>query len=114
MTPLEAQELRIEPTAEEPAELPEEPDRPGPGQSQLLREILDQLRSMQKAEVFSEFSVMRLLAGVVQVFVLFCLLMALWFLMTPDRQDNNIFMALGFATVLQAMALTFYVMQSRR
>lgn len=114
VTQREAEELRIEPAEEEPAPAIEEPRRPSTEEPQLLREILDQLRQMQKHEMFGEFSVMRLLAGVVQIFVLFCLLLALWFLMTPDRQDNNIFMALGFGTVLQVMALTFYIMQDRR
>ena len=33
--------------------------------------------------------------GIVQVFVPFCLLLALWFLMGTNRQDNNVFVALG-------------------
>jgi len=80
---------------------------------QLLTDILGQLRRMQKHQMFGEFSLMRLLAGVVQVFVPFCLLLALWFLM-GSRPDNSIFLALAFAAVLQLMALTFYVMHDRR
>ncbi len=76
----------------------------------LLGDILIQLKNMQRTEMFHEFSVMRLLAGVVQVLVLFCLLVTVWFLMSPTRQDNLVFMALGFAIVLQIMALTFYTM----
>jgi hypothetical protein len=79
-----------------------------------LAEILEQLKRMQRAEAFAEFSIMRLLAGIVQVFVLFCLVLAIWFLMSPDRQVTPIFLALGFGTVLQLMALTFYIMQDRR
>lgn len=82
---------------------------------QLLAGILEQLRRMQKAEMFvAEFSLLRLLAGVVQVFVPFCLLLALWFLMGTNQQDNRVFLALGFAAVLQMMALTFYMMNGRR
>ena len=81
---------------------------------QLLTSILEQLRRMQKKEMFGEFSLMRLLAGIVQVFVPFCLLLALWFLTGSRRQDNNVFLALGFAAVLQVMALTFYIMHGRR
>jgi len=81
---------------------------------QLLAGILEQLRRMQKAQMFpAEFSLLRLLAGIVQVFVPFCLLLAFWFLMGTHRQDNNVFTALGFAAVLQMMALTFYLMQGR-
>lgn len=81
---------------------------------QILTSILEQLRRMQKTEMFGEFSLMRLLAGAVQVFVPFCLLLAFWFLLGSRRQDNNVFVALGFAAVLQVMALTFYIMNGRR
>ncbi|MCU0915824.1 MAG: HAD family hydrolase [Planctomycetes bacterium] len=81
---------------------------------ELLGDILEQLRRMQKREMFGEFSLMRLLAGILQVFVPFCLLLALWFLMGARRQDDSILLALAFAAVLQLMALTFYIMQGRR
>lgn len=94
----------------------------GPAQSaanarieELLAGILEQLRGMRKSEMFiAEFSLLRLIAGVIQVFVPFCLLMAVWFLMGTTRHDNNTFVALGFAIALQMMALTFYVMHGRR
>jgi hypothetical protein len=57
---------------------------------------------------------MRLMAGMVQVIVLFCLLVTIWFLMSPTRVDNSVFMALGFAIVFQLMALTFYLMQGKK
>jgi D-glycero-D-manno-heptose 1,7-bisphosphate phosphatase len=80
----------------------------------LLAGILEQLRRMQKTEMFGEFSLLRVLAGLTQVFVPFCLLLALWFLMSASRQDSNVFVALGFAAVLQLMALTFYLMHGQR
>jgi len=92
-----------------------QPAAAGARTDQLLAGILEQLRRMQKAQMFTaEFSLLRLLAGIVQVFVPFCLLLALWFLMGARRQDNNVFVALGFGAVLQMMALTFYLMQGRR
>jgi len=91
---------------------------PGPAPArtetdQLLASILEQLRRMHKREAFGEFSLIRLLAGVVQVFVPFCLLLALWFLMGSRRQDSNVLLALGFAAVLQLMALAFYLMRGK-
>lgn len=80
----------------------------------LLGDILAQLKSAQREEMFHEFSVMRLMAGVVQVIVLFCLLVTIWFLMSPNRQDNLVFMSLGFAILFQLMALTFYTMHGRK
>ncbi len=81
---------------------------------QLLVEIIGQLKTMQRAEMFSEFSIMRLMAGIVQIIVLFCLLITIWFLMSPESQSNSIFIALGFAIVFQLMSLTFYIMHNRK
>jgi D,D-heptose 1,7-bisphosphate phosphatase len=86
----------------------------GEKSEQLLGSILEQLRRMERAEMFGEFSTMRLLAGIVQILVLFCLLMAIWFLTSPTGRGNAVSIALGFAAVLQLMSLTFYVMQGRK
>jgi len=93
---------------------PAEPQIPADKTEQLLSSILGQLKSMQRTEMFGEFSVMRLMAGIVQIVVLFCLLVTVWFLMSPDRQDNSVFIALGFAIVFQLMTLTFYIMQGKK
>ena len=122
----ESPELEIQPTKlkiqpSEPKTQPSEPktqqseqDIPAGKTEELLSSILGQLKSMQRAEMFGEFSIMRLLAGVIQIIVLFCLLVTVWFLMSPDRQDNMVFIALGFAIVFQLMTLTFYIMQGRK
>ncbi len=81
---------------------------------QLLESILSHVKSMQRADMFGEFSMIRFMAGVVQVIVLLCLLLTIWFLMGPNRQDNAVFISLGFAMVLQVMSLTFYIMQRRK
>jgi len=114
VTAIEAEELRIEPVQVESAPSADEPVLADQGTPQLLTEILEQLKRMEKTEIFGEFSIMRLLAGIVQVFVVFCLLMALWYMMRPDGQTTAMFTALGFGVVLQTMALTFYIMQGRR
>lgn len=81
---------------------------------QLLNSILRQLRSMHRTDMFGEFSIMKLTAGIVQFIVLGCLLITIWFLMGPKRQDNAIFISLGFAMVLQVMSLTLYMMHGRK
>ena len=98
----------------EPQTHPSKQEIPADRTQQLLNNILGQLKSMQRTEMFSEFSIMRLMAGVVQMVVLFCLLITVWFLMSPSRQDSPVFIALGFAIVFQLMALTFYMMQGKR
>jgi D-glycero-D-manno-heptose 1,7-bisphosphate phosphatase len=101
-------------TPEPKTQPPSEPQIPTDKTEELLSSILGQLKSMQRAEMFGEFSIMRLLAGIVQIVVLFCLLVTVWFLMSPDRQDNLVFIALGFAIVFQLMTLTFYIMQGKK
>ncbi len=80
----------------------------------LLQDILDQLKTMERSQIFTDFSVTRLLAGAIQIIALFCLLISLWLLMSPDRQTNSILIALGFAVFLQLMSLTLYMMQGRK
>ena len=80
----------------------------------LLTEIIEQLKKMQRENMFSEFSIMRLLAGIIQILVLFCILATIWFLMGDESKNDSVFISLGFAVVLQLMALTFYIMQGRK
>ncbi|MCX5635010.1 MAG: HAD family hydrolase [Planctomycetota bacterium] len=81
---------------------------------QLLETILTHLKGVQRAQKFTDFSMMGMLAGFIQIAVLFCLLVSIYFLMNPPRQDNSILISLGFAVVFQLMALTFYLMHSRK
>jgi len=101
-------------TFEPQTQPPAEQQIPADKTEALLSSILGQLKSMQRAEMFGEFSIMRLMAGIVQIIVLFCLLVTVWFLMSPERQDNSVFIALGFAIVFQLMTLTFYIMQGKK
>ncbi len=112
--------LRTKPAPPPEMEQPEhetqspEPQAVAGRTEELLTGILTQLKSMQRDEMFGEFSVMRLIAGVMQIVVLFCLLVTIWFLMSPTRQESSVFITLGFAVVFQLMALTFYIMQGRK
>jgi D-glycero-D-manno-heptose 1,7-bisphosphate phosphatase len=81
---------------------------------QLLISILDQLKGIRRAEIFDEFSLTKLIAGVLQVIVLFCILITVWFMMSPTSRSNSVMIALGFAILIQLMALTFYIMQGRK
>jgi len=81
---------------------------------QLLRDIRERLKNMQRREMFGEFSVMRLLAGIVQIIALFCLVICIWLLLAPERDNPSVFIALGLALLFQLMSLSFYSMQDRR
>jgi len=101
-------------TDHQPAQNTQPPPAQPTTQEQLLTEILEQLRRNQRAQMFAEFSVTRLIAGIVQVIVLFCLLISIWLLMSPARQSDALMIALGFALVFQVMALTFFIMQGQK
>lgn len=77
----------------------------------LLEEIKLLLKSRNRAEQYAEFSAFRLLAGVMQAAVLFCLVIAIWYKLAPSGSDSAVFTAIGFAIVLQLMSLTFFIMQ---
>ena len=125
---LHTEEQQLQPEPEEPQTLPTEEEIPGDRTepstnftnsfevekiSAGLNSVLKQLKSMQRTDMFGEFSIMRLMAGIIQIIVLFCLFLSILFLMA-NRQDNSIFIALGFAMVLQVMSLTFYIMHGRK
>jgi len=119
--PNEAQAVsdRVEQSAP-PAEEKRQTQEPAANRSmsrnseQILKGILDQLKIMQRDNMFGEFSTLRMLAAIVQTLVFFCLLASAWFLIDPNRTDSAVFISLGFAMILQLMALTFYMMQGRK
>ena len=78
--------------------------------------ILNELKALRRNDMFGDFSLMRLMAGIVQIVVLLCLLISVWILMNPVKPDSSdsVLITLGFAGVLQIMALTFYMMQGRK
>jgi D-glycero-D-manno-heptose 1,7-bisphosphate phosphatase len=107
-------EIQPAPHSEDPNTIPAGQNISSDRIELLLDSILGQLRTMQRNDMFGEFSIMRLLAGILQVAVLFCLLISIGLLMRPTAQDSSVLIALGFAIVLQLMSLTFYIMQKRK
>ncbi|UCC22640.1 MAG: HAD family hydrolase [Planctomycetota bacterium] len=107
-------EIQSPPRPQEPKTIPAAQNIPGDRIELLLDSILAQLRSMQRTEMFGEFSISRLIAGILQVTVLFCLLVSIGLLMRPTTQHSSVLISLGFAMVLQLMSLTFYIMQKRK
>ena len=81
---------------------------------ELLGDILEQLRRNQRTEMFSDFSIMRWMSGLAQVIALFCLLICIWFLLSPTKQIDSILISLGFTLVFQIMALTFFTMHGHK
>jgi D-glycero-D-manno-heptose 1,7-bisphosphate phosphatase len=94
---------------------PDQPVQPQsmeqPATERLLSNILEQIKLMQRSNLFGEFSITRLIAGIAQGLVFLCLLVSVWFLTSPTKQFNNVLISIAFAILLQLMALTFYVMR---
>jgi len=103
-----------QPETTQPETAPKEQKNSSDRVEQLLNSILGQLKGMQRDHIFGEFSIMRLIAGIVQIIVLFCLLISIWFLMSPTKQVDSVLITLGFAILLQLMSLTFYIMHGRK
>lgn len=82
--------------------------------SDYLRKIHEELKKLNREEVFTEFSLIRVLAGALQVIAGFCILLGLWFIMSPANSTGKAEMALWFAIALQLTALTLYMMQDRK
>jgi D-glycero-D-manno-heptose 1,7-bisphosphate phosphatase len=97
-------EIQIEPSP--PAETPVASNKT----EQLLEDIKLLLKNHQRNEQFSEFSAMKLIAGVLQVLVLFCLVVAVWYKLSPTGKDNAVLTAIGFAITFQLITLTLYIM----
>ena len=94
-------------------EVPEHPSMHTDRTEQLLENVIKLLRTSHREEMFTDFSLGKLLAGCLQIVVVFCLLISLWFLMSTSRNVNAIMISLAFAIVFQLMALTFYIMQRK-
>jgi D-glycero-D-manno-heptose 1,7-bisphosphate phosphatase len=80
---------------------------------ELLEEAVKHLKGIHQQGLFEEFSAMKLIAGVLQMIVLFCTLMAGWLWLSSTEPGEGVFVALGFGILFQLMALTLYVMQGR-
>jgi D,D-heptose 1,7-bisphosphate phosphatase len=80
---------------------------------ELLEEAVRHLKGIHQQGLFEEFSALKLIAGVLQMLVLFCLLMAGWLWLSSTKINDGVFVALGFGILFQLMALTLHVMQGR-
>jgi len=80
----------------------------------VLEDVMRHLRKVDRMNMYDEFSLMKLLAGVIQVVVIFLLLLSIWFLMDPTRTTTAVHTVLGYAAVLQLMVIAFHMMRDRK
>jgi D,D-heptose 1,7-bisphosphate phosphatase len=112
--PAAPQQITLPQQQAEPQQLVPRQPAEKPTTEQLLSNILEQIKKMQRNSMFGEFSITRFVAGVAQGLVFLCLLVSVWFLMAPAKQSNPLLISIGFAVLLQLMALTFYMMRGTR
>ena len=77
---------------------------------QLLGEILRELKTLNRHQSFTEFSVAKLLAGVVQMLVFLCLILAFWFYTGQEADVQAAQNCLLVGVILQTMTLTLLMM----
>lgn len=113
--PVDDKPVEVAQKMEEPEAIERQIEQPVPAGArteQLLEDIKLLLKSRHRQEQYSDFSVLKLFAGILQIVVPFCLVVALWYSLSPTAKDSAVFTALGFAVVFQLMALTLYVMHN--
>ena len=88
-------------------------DADGLSDRQIRLEVLRYIRQLARAEDHhEEFSLSKLIGGVVQVLAILALIIALWRMATDALGQAQLWATLGVA--LQAMALTFFTMHRGR
>ena len=75
----------------------------------LLGQILRELRSHNRSHSFTEFSISKLLAGVLQMLVFLCLVLVFWYGSGPEPNKDATHTCLLLALILQTMTLTLLV-----
>ncbi len=80
----------------------------------LLKQIIDQLAKNRKNDLYEEFSLLKVFAGIIQVAVIFCLIISIWFVLDQTKEVSSVHTMIGYAIVLQLMAIAFYIMNKRK
>ncbi len=82
--------------------------------NRLLEEMLRHIKEMQREGMFEEFSLAKVIAGIVQALVLLCLFLSLLFLTDHTKSASSVHTMIGYAIVLQLMVIAFYMMRDRK
>jgi len=107
--PIAAPEIAAEPSAPAEADLTGGQRLSAGRTEELLEEAVRHLKGIHQQGLFEEFSALKLAAGVLQMLVLFCAVMAGWIWLSSTQVNQGVFVALGFGILFQLMALTLYI-----
>lgn len=81
---------------------------------ELLTGILRELRLQNRQDRFSEFSIPKLIAGIVQMLVFLCLVLVFWFRSGPEPNVEATHTCLSMAMILQMLTLTLLIMHRQQ
>lgn len=120
-TPQRSEQMPEKQQQKKPSQQPEQKQPIGhetvstdPAVRKLLTDIYQLLKTMHREQMFSEFSPLKVFAGILQAIVVFVLVLGIWMLMHKDTSSQQVLICLGFAGVVQLMSLTLYVMQEKK
>ncbi len=80
----------------------------------LLKQIANRLSKGKHSELYEDFSMFKVFAGIVQMAVVACLMISIWFVLDQTKEVSSVHTMIGYAIVLQLMAIAFYIMNWRK
>jgi D-glycero-D-manno-heptose 1,7-bisphosphate phosphatase len=124
-TPAPAPAPTAQPQASKPAEIKKSADiagspaaaAPDPHLSSktetMLHELISHLKTAHRVKQYEEFTLTKVAAAAAQVLAITCLIVSLWHFIDSTHSENWTLMMIGYAAVLQLMAVAFYMMRER-
>ena len=79
----------------------------------LLHEILQRVTASTRNELYDDFSIHKLLAGMAQVLALGCLVFSLYFWLSPKIGADSVLIMIGYAIALQLLVVSLLMMHRR-
>lgn len=80
----------------------------------LLSEILSHLKKSSRQELYNEFATLKLCAVILQVLVLVPLFWSFCYLLNAERTMEDVQTAIGYAVVIELMAIWFIMLDSKK
>ena len=80
----------------------------------LLKQIVNRLGRGKHSEFYEDFSMLKVFAGIIQIAVIACLMISIWFVLDQTKPDSSVYTMIGYAIVLQLMAISFFMMDWRK
>ncbi|MCP4710754.1 MAG: HAD family hydrolase [Planctomycetes bacterium] len=77
----------------------------------ILTQILRELKALNRQSTFSEFSISKLIAGIIQMLVFMCLIGAIWFISAQEPDPEKAQLVLLMGLVFQTLTLTLLTLR---